>query len=267
MRPERIVADSVSIYAHLFALGIGPVGAALPVGISTEYFAPRDDPIPNVVADDGWTIDVEAALTLRPDTIVAVGDDYNVENCNRYKAAVATYCFEEGWVDTTDVKEKFRALGHALGREGEALAAIARYEAKVSEAKTRLAPLITDIGAVGVVRFDAAGFIGVRKDDIHRTVFSSLGLAEPTWPEAGKSGYVELSVETLEVLNRARTLFVTTDDDVVTSKMDVFRSPIWQRLDPVVADRAHFVGAWNGSDLPQLTRMVDDVVGAVVPGG
>lgn len=262
-QPQRVIADSVSIYAHLFALGITPVAAALPGGISTSYFAPKNDPIVNVVADDGWTIDLEKALALDPDLVVAVGADYNTDNCQRYRAAAPTYCFEEGYRDTDEVKRNFLALGAALGRSDQALDAINAYDTKVAEAKQRLAPKLGEIGLVGVVRFDSGGFIGIRRDDIHNAVFDSLGLAEPEWPPAGESGYTELSLETLEVLNAAQTLFVTTDDDVDVDATKVFRSKIWRQVKPVATERAFFVGAWNGSDLPQLNRMVDDVVAAV----
>lgn len=262
-QPQRVVADSVSIYAHLHALGVTPVAAALPAGISTAYFAPENDPIANVVADDGWTIDLEKVLTLDPDLIVAVGADYNSENCQRYRGATATYCFEEGYADTDEVKRRFLVLGAALGRSDQALDAISAYDATVAAARQRLAPKLGEIGSVGVVRFDSGGFIGVRRDDIHNAVFDALGLTEPEWPPAGESGYVELSLETLTVLNAAQTLFVTTDDDVVVDKLKVFSSKVWQQVRPVAAGRAYFVSAWNGSDLPQLERMVDDVVSAV----
>lgn len=263
VQPQRVVADSVSIYAHLFALGITPVAAALPGGISTSYFAPKNDPIRNVVADDGWTIDLEKALALDPDLVVAVGADYNTDNCQRYRAAVSTYCFEEGYRDIDEVKRNFLALGAALGRSDQALDAIADYDAKVADAKERLVPKLGEIGPVGVVRFDSGGFIGIRRDDIHNAVFDSLGLSEPEWPPAGESGYVELSLESLEVLNGAQTLFVTTDDDVDIDETKVFSSKIWRQVKPVAAERAFFVGAWNGSDLLQLNRMVDDLVAAV----
>ncbi len=264
-RPERIVADSVSVYAALHALGVEPVGAALPEGISTEYFAPADDDIANVVADDGWTIGLERALALDPDLIVAVGADYNRDNCKRYRDAVATYCFVEGWESPEEIKERFLALGRAIGREDEAREAIDAYDAKVADAKEQLAPHLDEIGKVGIVRFGAPDFIGVRSDDIVQTVFASLGLDEPTWPKQGPSGYVELSMETLSVLDRVDTLFVTLDDDIDRDTFEVFDSPLWQSLEVVSEGRAHVVSAWNGADLPQLDRIVDDITGAVLP--
>jgi len=44
----------------------------------------------------------------------------------------------------------------------------------------------------------------------------------------------------------------------------VLTSPLWGRLAVVQEDRAHFVGAWNGGDLPQLERMLDDLEREVV---
>jgi iron complex transport system substrate-binding protein len=259
--PRRVVADSVSTYAQLMSLGITPVAVAIPNGISADYISEDAGRMTNVVAEDGWTVDVEHALTLQPDLILAVGADYNRENCDRYRAAVATYCFAE--VSTTgsdqDIKDTLVGIAMALGREEEAAAAIAAYDERVGRLRSRVAA--TDLGAkrIGIVRIDAGGFIGIRTGHTGNTILASLGLHEPDWPAATVDGYVELSLETLEVLDRADVLFVNTDDDVVIDESVVFQSPLWSRLAVVRDDRVEFVGAWNGADLPQLQRILDDI--------
>ncbi len=260
-RPERIVADAVSTYANLAALGVTPVGVAIPLGISPEYIGGDTDAVTNVVADDGWTVNLEAALALEPEMILAVGADYNLENCERYKAALPTYCFEDLWGGVPEILEVVRNIGTAIGREDEAEAAIADFEAEAADLRERItAAGLTDI-PVGVVRFDSGGFIGIRPDE---PIIAYLGLTEPEWPPLSDSGYVELSMETLDVLNAAEILLVTTDDDVVIEDMEVFTSPFWETLEPVASGNAHFVGAWNGADLPQYNRMLEDIARTVV---
>ncbi len=256
-RPERIVADSVGTLAHLTALGIVPVGAAVPVDISPAYLGEEAASVSNVVADDGWTVSVEKALALQPDVIVSVAADYNQENCERYKEAVATFCWEDGWRDAEEITERFLVLGEALGRTDEAEAAVAAYEQNVADTKAAIAAGESAGKTVGVVRFDAGGFIGVRTEDVVNAVIDSLGLEQPTWPEPGESGYVELSLETLDVLDRADILMVTTDDNVDVDELEVFDSPLWKQVRAVAAGDAHFVGAWNGADLIQLGQVVD----------
>jgi iron complex transport system substrate-binding protein len=264
MSPERIVADSVDTYAVLASLGVAPVGAVIPIDISTEYIGESADDVTNVAADDGWTIDLEHALTLDPEVIVAVGADYNQDNCTRYKAAMPTYCYLDLWEDEAAIKEKVRGVGAAIGRSEEAEDAVVSYEERASAFKDRFAESDFSGLLAGVVRFDAGGFIGVRTGDLVNNVLAELGLDEPEWPPLGDSGYVELSLETLDVLNAADILFVTTDDNVVIEELDVFSSPFWLELEPVVDGNAHFVSAWNGYDLLQLRRIIEDVEGALL---
>jgi len=262
-RPDRVVADSVSTMAHLWALGIVPIGAALPTGISPEYIDADADDVANLVADDGWTLNVEGTLAARPDLIVAIGADYNEENCERYKAALPTYCFRAGDDSEESVTTAFREIAAAVGRQEEADEAIAAYERRRDALAARVAAAGLGDRRAGIVRFDSGGFIGVRVDGA-QTLLEALGFRAPEWPAVGPSGYVELSLENLSVLNAADILLVTLDDDVDPEKVPALRSPLWDRLRPVASGNAHVVSAWNGSDLPQLERILDEVESAVV---
>jgi iron complex transport system substrate-binding protein len=261
-----VIADSVSTYAHLVSLGIVPIAVAIPTGISPEYISEDAEEMTTIVGDDGWTIDVERALTMKPDLIVGVGADYNQEYCERYRKIVATYCFEEIWTTGSedDIRNTLDGIAGALGRTDEAAAAFAEYEQRVEALKEKVqaSPVVDEL--VGIVRFDAAGFIGIRTGDAANGLVAELGMKEPEWPKATVDGYVELSLERLDVLDRADLLLVTTDDDVVRDELPAFRSPLWEQLEVVRNDGVRFVGAWNGSDLPQLNRMVDDLEQALL---
>jgi ABC-type Fe3+-hydroxamate transport system substrate-binding protein len=54
-------------------------------------------------------------------------------------------------------------------------------------------------------------------------------------------------------------MLVNTDDNVDVDKIEVLDTGLWKRLDVVRGDRVHLVSAWNGGDLPQLHRMLDDI--------
>jgi len=258
--PERIIADSVNTLAHLTALGVVPIGAALPVDISPEYLGEEAAEVPNVVADDGWTINIEQALALQPDLIMAVGADYNKKNCKRYRAAMATYAYQENYaVDVDQIKADFRALADAIGRATEADTAIAEFDATIEQTRNRVLEAgLTDV-PVGVVRFDASGFIGIRTGEPANAILDALGLEQPVWPEPDLSGYVELSMENLDLLERAEALMVCTDDNVEIDELEVFDSPLWSGLAPVASGQAYFVGAWNGADLIQLGLIAEAV--------
>lgn len=264
VRPERIIADSVDTYAVLASLGITPVGVAIPADISTAYIGEDADDVTNVTADDGWTVNLEAALAQEPDLILAVGADYNLDNCTRYRTAAPTFCYVDLWEDEAAIAEKVRLIAAAIGRSAEAEEAIASYEERVDQFEAEFADSELNGLRAGVVRFDDSGFIGVRTGDMVNSVLANLGLEDPEWPEPGDSGYVELSLETLEELNAADILFVTTDDDFVADELEVFSSPFWLELEPVVNGQAHFVSAWNGYDLLQLELILSDIEEALL---
>ena len=46
--------------------------------------------------------------------------------------------------------------------------------------------------------------------------------------------------------------------------LEVFSSPFWLEPEPVVNGRAHFVSAWNGYDLLQLKRVIEDIEQALL---
>lgn len=264
--PQRIIADAVSTYAHLVSLGVTPVAVALPTGISPDYISDDAGEMTNVVSEDGWTIDVEQALALQPDLIVAVGADYNEENCQRYQAAVTTFPFVDVYESGTDqdIKDTLVGIAIALGKEDEAAAAIAAYDERVAALSERIAATDLVDQAIGVVRIDVGGFIGIRTDGAGPALLATMGLHQPDWPEATVDGYVELSLETLEILDLCDVLLVNTDDDVVIEDSVVFRSPLWGQLAVVSEGRALFAGAWNGGDLPQMERILDDLDRLVV---
>lgn len=262
-QPANVIADSVSTMAHLAALGLTPVGAALPEGISPEYIGGDLSSVQNLVADDGWTLNVERTLAMQPDLVVAVGADYNAENCTRYKAALTTFCFKPDDGSEAGIKTAFREIAAAVGREEQAETAITAYDERKDALKARIAAAGLAGKKAGIVRFDSGGFIGVRVDGA-QTLLEELGFVTPEWPPVGESGYVELSLETLDELNAAEILFVTLDDDVDPDKVAAFSSPLWKRLKPVTDDKLHVVSAWNGSDLPQLDRILDEVEQTVV---
>lgn len=264
--PARVIADSVGTYAHLVSLGITPIAVALPTGISPEYISPDAFKMTNVVAEDGWTVNLEEALRIQPDLIVAVGADYNKENTDKYKLAVPTFAYKEHLETGTDedIKRTIVDLAMALGREDEAAAGIAEYDRRVKELKDRIAAAGYAGLPVGIVRFDATGFIGLRIDQTPNAVLKALGFAAANFPAAKVDGYAELSLETLEILDEAEFLFVNTDDDVVLDQLAAVKTELWQRLDIVQDNRLQFVGAWNGGDLLQLYRMLDDIERAFV---
>lgn len=262
--PQRVVAADASTFAHLVALGIEPVAAVLPEGVPTDYFRPDGVDIPNLVAEDGWTVNLEKALELDADLIVTMYADWNIENIERYKASpIATYALDEGWKDIDDVYAKFRKFAADLGRSGEAEDTITAFEQKLSDGKTALAPYVADLGTVGIIRTTGDGWVGARVEDVVATaLLPGLGLQIPDWPAANADGYFKVEIETLEQLDVADTFLVESDEEA--DQLPLLKSEVWKTLTPVKNDKVIVFHAkwWNG-DLLQLGSIADEIVTAL----
>jgi iron complex transport system substrate-binding protein len=258
LRPPRQAPDRAQARDRL---GMTPVAAAFPADISPDYAGGDLGRVENIVAEDGWTLNVERALALEPDLIVAVGADYNRENCDRYRKATTTFCFEEIYETGTDadIKRTLAGIAVAVGREDEAADAIAAYDRRVAAVRKRMDAAGRSGAKVGLMRIDATGWMGIRTGDAGNAVLKAVGLLAPDWPKPNADGYVELSQERLGLLDRADDMLVNADDNVDVDKIEVLDTGLWKRLDVVRGDRVHLVSAWNGGDLPQLHRMLDDI--------
>ncbi len=266
--PQRVVAADASTFAHLVALGIEPMAAVLPDGVPTEYFRPDGVDIPNVVAEDGWTVDLEKALELDADLIVTLDEDWNAENVENYKASpIATYALDEGWEDLDDVYTKFRKFADDLDRADEAEKTITAFEKKLADGKAALEPYVDELGTVGIVRTTEDGWVGARAEDIVATaLLPGLGLKTPEWPKANADGYYKVDIETLEKLDVADTFLVETE--VEASQLPVLQSEVWQTLRPVKNDKVVvFIAKWWNGDLLQLGSIAEEIVAALTERG
>ncbi|MFT4165141.1 MAG: ABC transporter substrate-binding protein [Microlunatus sp.] len=266
--PQRVVAADASTFAQLVSLGIEPVAAALPEGVPTDYFRPDGVDIPNVVAEDGWTVNLEKTLELDADLIVTLSADWNTENIERYKASpIPTYALDEGWKDIEDVYAKFRKFAADLGRAEAAEEAIGAFEQKLADGKKALEPYVADLGTVGIVRTTEEGWVGARVEDVVATaLLPGLGIKTPDWPAANADGYFKVDVETLEKLDIVDTFFVETE--VNPKKLPVLQSDVWKTLTPVKNDKVIvFVAKWWNGDLLQLGSIADEIVKGVTERG
>jgi iron complex transport system substrate-binding protein len=258
-RPERVVADTVTTMANMVALDFKPIGAAVPVGIRPGYVGDGAAGVENVVAEDGWTIDLERALALRTDLIIAIGADYSEPYCRRYKQALPTFCYADGYKSLPDIKANLTVIAGILGREHEAREVLGAFDNRVAGLRARVGEAGLAGESVAVVRFDAGGWFGIRVGQPGNVVLRALDFQEPTWSAPVKEDYVELSLERLDLLNQAHTLLICTDDDVDPAKLDVLDSKLWRGLAPVRGGRALEVGAWNGSDMLQMSSILDEL--------
>lgn len=269
-KPQRVVVVRHHDVGNMLALGVVPVGI---VPDASEFPLPEQAAaladVVNVRADTDWMLDLEKAMALDPDLILEMsgqeGDPWNEETCSLAKAAATTLCFPYGYTTDEEIKQNVRHVGLALGREADAEALIARYDARIAE----LQAVVDAAGVAGKpvasINWQGDGAFFVPVDRSANLILRSLGIAQPAFQDDPTGPDVELSFENLDRLNAADTVIVMLEGAGTQEELEA--SPVWQLLEPVQAGRVIFVDAnlWGWEYIPVLMSMLDDVEALLLP--
>lgn len=223
VKPERVVSDWY--YGELVALGVKPIGLTSYVLANHPYIQQEG------TEDIGATPNLEKVLELQPDLILLYGDNENYEQFGKIAPTV-------GLELQPDPIHTMKVFGDLLGREQEAEAWIANFEAKTEAARARLADRIGpdetftiftvwrkelrvygDINMGGYVLYKALGLkpqARVQSDIING--------------EAINAGTV-ISMEELPSFAGDHIILTTFDGDELAA--DLKQSGLWQGLDAV----------------------------------
>ncbi|WGU95845.1 iron-hydroxamate ABC transporter substrate-binding protein [Paenibacillus dendritiformis] len=140
--PQRIVAQGY--LATFLALGVKPVGAP-----SWDIESPHVRHLTSGIQDIG-TIDassVEKILSLGPDLIVTLSDDPAIYE--QLSKIAPTVVFHYNTFD--DTRDEIRTFGEMLGKEKEAEAWIADFNATVQTAKNKIKGIVAEGETVSVM--------------------------------------------------------------------------------------------------------------------
>jgi ABC-type Fe3+-hydroxamate transport system substrate-binding protein len=114
---------------------------------------------------------------------------------------------------------------------------------------------------VSVVRLSQDANYSIRIGTSESIAFRALGMAQPGGQQNPDDFRVELSLENLNVLNDADTVFLYVDDNAASELETVTQNAVWQSLEPIQNGRVHQVnsGVWNSIDIIGLMRILDDI--------
>lgn len=227
--PTRVVVLDTGELDAMVELGIKPVGAV-------DYGAPG---LPAYLAGatDGVRIvgtinepNLETIAALRPDLILS--SKLRHEKLYERLSAIAPTVFAErpgvSW------KQNFVLYAQAIGREREAAATVARYEARVRQLNSALpAPRPT----VSVVRILANSIRYYQRANFLGVLFTDLGLPRP--PAQNVDDFaVDLGLETIGQYAPADLIVLATFGDQGSPfATSVTQSPFWLGLPAVKAGK------------------------------
>lgn len=267
-KPERVIAGNTAL-GNMLALGVKPIGTDINVNSVPHYLADQMEGIVEVTGETG--IDIEKALSLNPDLMIAIsgsaGELWNREDCERYKEFVTTFCYDQSYVYEEDIKNNVVQVAHALGIEERADEVLAEFDARVADLKQKVIDAGFDDKPVTVVRIFQDGNYSIRIGTSESIIFRAVGIPQPPGQQEPEDFSIDLSLERLDVLNEAYAVVVYIDDNSSVTESDILNNEVWQSLTPVQEDRVVFVssGVWNSIDIQGAHAIMDDVENLILP--
>lgn len=227
--PQRIVMVAGAFTGHLLALGLKPVGTG--DESFNNYTEGKLDDVVNI----GNEVPYEQILELQPDLIVVWNDAETIEKLSKIAPTVAV---EYG----KPLRKQLMDFGKMTGREEQAKAWIAEWDAKIAEYKPIVQQAVGDrtvsiFDSGSAKEFYAYGSFG-RGGDI---IYGEFGLKAPPiiQKEAIDSGqgWTRLSLELLPQY-AGDYIFISgwTGDESAAS---IFEGSIWDNLPAVKNNRVY----------------------------
>jgi iron complex transport system substrate-binding protein len=268
-RLQRVIANNNATIGNMLALGMKPIGADFNTHSIPRYLGDQMEGIVDVTGEDG--IDIEKALALDPDLIIAIwgigGEGGNQQACERYKAAVATFCYKQNYVYEEDLKQNVRDVALALGVEARAGEVLAEFDRRVAALRHKVRESGFDDKPVSVVRVFDNGNYSIRVGTSESIIFRAVGIPQPPGQQNPEDFAIDLSLEHLDVLNQAYAVVVYIDDTSQVKPDQILNNDVWRLLTPVRMNRIVFVssGVWNSIDILGAEAIVDDVESMLIP--
>lgn len=268
--PLRVVAADPISLSLMLSLDVQPVAASFNPLALPEHLSGSAD-IENIAGEGGgFAPDIERILAQEPDLVIVVagydgeGDEaWNKETYDRIAASgIPTYGFAyNDGVSIEDVSNGIQSIAAVLGKADEGDALMKKLNDRMIELHERVESAGLDNLPVSAVRLSDGGAYSIRVGTGESIAFRGVGLAQPEGQQDPSAFRIDLTEETLNLLDSADTLFVYTDDGAEAEKDAITSTPLWPTLSAVKNDRVHWVDAsvWNASDPIALNMILDDI--------
>jgi iron complex transport system substrate-binding protein len=258
--PKRIVVLTNEGTEALLALGVTPVGAA-----NSWNGDPWWDHISDAM-DGAEPVGKESAVNL--ELIAALEPDLILANKQRHEeiypqlTAIAPTVMSKEL--RGDWKINFRLYAEALGKEQEADAAIADYDASVADLREKLGDHLKE--EVSVIRFVPGQIRIYQLDSFSGVLLKDIGFHRPANQNVEEFA-IRTGKESIPDMDGDRIFYFTYDngDGKGTSlEEEVLADPLWQSLSAVKAGKVHKVSdaIWNtAGGILAAKLMLQDIAG------
>lgn len=257
--PKRIVVLSELDLDSALTLGVQPVGTVNGRGQATlpRYLLDRAGKEIAVVGDLD-NPNLEKLIDLEPDLILTGQTKPELLALLKEIApTVVTGNWGEPW------KVVFQRSALVMNKEAEGKAFLAQYDARLQEARTRLAKHQGE--QISIVRWNPKGPSYMHGGTFASSVVQEMGLARPAHQIGDKSPHSPaLSLESLNLLDGDWLVIGTlsTSGDAVDAMKQAEQTPAFQQLSAIKGKRFGAVDGslWTSTGGPQAAlRVIDDV--------
>lgn len=263
-QPKRIIGLYLEDY--LVSLGIQPVTQTVIGSFSLEYLQPYIGSLPKL---DTSAMSFEEALTTQPDLIMLAFPTYaNDGKYEKYAKIAPTYVLPADAPDNW--REALRTVGQLTGKEDEAEKVLADYEAKIKEAKVKLAAELKDetVALIRVRSNKELRLYGGPGGYVGNVLYTDLGLNPPDIVKQLAWGEQSMAVISQEILPdiKADRLFITYDEGGKELAQDIMNSSLWQAIPAVKNGKVYEVSLdhWMTFGPIAYNKKVDDVLQALL---
>jgi iron complex transport system substrate-binding protein len=268
--PERIVALDMGVVEMMLLNGKTPVGSASWLLSEMPVLLPQYAETLSTIPGLGYPAELETVTSLKPDLILATDGAIDVELASKIAPVV---------VGSFEVNERWKT---GIGFWSEVLGEQELYERMVENYDTRVAELQALIGnpqelEVSVISASTYGIWLWMPDTAPGYILQDVGLARPEAQSylTGKSKevygadqYVTVTLERVDTLEGDVMFYFTyesTDSEAADKEAvflkDLTQQPLWQSMQVVKNEKAHFVPGywWRSQTYLLANRVLDDL--------
>ncbi|MFM7966973.1 ABC transporter substrate-binding protein [Aeromonas sp. A-5] len=259
--PQRVVVLSELDLDSALTLGVQPVGTVNGRGQGTlpRYLLDKAGKAIQVVGDLD-NPNLEKLIDLEPDLILTGQTKPELlALLQEIAPTVVTGNWGEPW------KTVFNRSAQVMNKEAEAKAFLARYDARLAQARSKLAKHQGE--QVSIVRWNPKGPSYMHGGTFASSVVTEMGLARPAHQIGDKSPHSPaLSLESLNLLDGDWLVVGTlsASGDAVDAMKQAEQTPAFQQLGAIKGKRFGAVDGslWTSTGGPQAAlRVIEDVEG------
>ena len=250
--PGRIVALQPSAAQTMWEIGARDEVVGMPVSAYTSDLEGYREPV-NVVAADGFTVNVEAVVNLTPDLVLAPNVTSSNTVAQLRRAGLTVYHFEEA-ESIEDVYGKTLLTGQLTGNCDGAAERTARMRVRID----RIREAVADEPKPSLIYPLGGGVVAGSDTFLHEVITTAGG--SNLAAEAGISGYGQISAEVI-VADDPQWLILNDDLPRSAIQMDAYNETTAIREDQVVRVNPNYAN----QPAPRVALVVEQIARALHP--